>query len=354
MAQLAKLSIRASENPAKCITTTKTMKAEIQWTIQKFQSQLHNKEVGESIKSLRFHATEDEDVKWLLIMFPNGNCSKQNKGCLGIFVRSDPSLLEKHIGSMVQFKFSLIDEDSNQELWKSPDNFHHKIPLPKTGFGYPNIPKANLLNTENLLIICKVEYAVEKLEAMEEHFNNSSEPPNLAKDLLRFSTTIGSSDVTFVIGDKEFPANKSILSARSPVFAAMFQHDMKEAALNRVEIVDIEPDIFQAVLRFIYTDQVDLTVENATGLLAAANRYFLDLLKWKCEKFLAQDLSIKNCCDRLILADTQDAPNLKKAAGSIIRKFSTKLKKTNSWKKMMKQASPELLREIIESFLIPS
>ena len=142
-----------------------------------------------------------------------------------------------------------------------------------------------------------------------------------------------------------------ILAARSPVFAAMLQHDMKEAAENRVIIDGIEPDIIQALLRFIYTDQVDLTVDNAAALLSAANRYFLDLLKWKCEKFLAQDLSLKNCCERFILADAQDAPNLKKVAGNIIRKSSAELKKTEGWKKMMKKARPELLREIIDTLL---
>ena len=35
----------------------------------------------------------------------------------------------------------------------------------------------------------------------------------------------------------------------------------------------MEPDIIQAVLRFIYTDHVDLKAGNATALLAAANRY---------------------------------------------------------------------------------
>ena len=76
-----------------------------------------------------------------------------------------------------------------------------------------------------------------------------------------FASTGIAADVTLVIKKKEFPAHKAILAARSTVFAAMFQHDMREAASNRVGIVEIEPDIFQAVLRFIYTDQVDLTIE---------------------------------------------------------------------------------------------
>ena len=68
------------------------------------------------------------------------------------------------------------------------------------------------------------------------------------------------------------------------MFAATFQHDMKEAALNRVKIIDVAPDIFQAVLRLIYTDKVDLTSQNSVASLSVANRFNLGLLKWKSSR----------------------------------------------------------------------
>ena len=68
---------------------------------------------------------------------------------------------------------------------------------------------------------------------------------NINIDLARLFTSMSNADVTFVVSGKEFLANKTILVAQSPVFAAMFQHGMKEAALNRVNIVDIPPDVFR-------------------------------------------------------------------------------------------------------------
>jgi speckle-type POZ protein len=47
------------------------------------------------------------------------------------------------------------------------------------------------------------------------------------------------SDVNFNIGGREFPAHKSILTSRSPVFAAMFQHPTKENLSNQVVVEDI-------------------------------------------------------------------------------------------------------------------
>ena len=60
-------------------------------------------------------------------------------------------------------------------------------------------------------------------------------------------------DVLIKCQNKSFKAHKVILSASSPVFRAMFQADMKERSSQEVEIKDIEPDIVEEMLKFIYT-----------------------------------------------------------------------------------------------------
>lgn len=73
---------------------------------------------------------------------------------------------------------------------------------------------------------------------------------------------------------RQFKAHKAILAARSPVFAAMFEHGMAESRANRVNITDVEPDILGEVLRFIYTGRV-VGLDNpvmAQELLAAADK----------------------------------------------------------------------------------
>src|SRR5699024_6528915 len=64
------------------------------------------------------------------------------------------------------------------------------------------------------------------------------------------------SDVTLSVGGRNFRAHKSILSARSIVFAAMFEHETKENQENMVEIPDIDSDVFEEFLQFIYTGKV--------------------------------------------------------------------------------------------------
>ena len=62
------------------------------------------------------------------------------------------------------------------------------------------------------------------------------------------------SDIVLVVEGTKFLAHKNLLSAQSPVFAAMFDHDnTKEVREGKVDIVDVPKDVFQLLLNYIYT-----------------------------------------------------------------------------------------------------
>ena len=67
-------------------------------------------------------------------------------------------------------------------------------------------------------------------------------------------------DVEFLVGEEAFGAHRSLLSARSPVFAAMFASGMKEAETGQVRIEDVDPTTFQQFLKFLYTGMVEPSV----------------------------------------------------------------------------------------------
>ena len=65
----------------------------------------------------------------------------------------------------------------------------------------------------------------------------------------------------------------------------------------------------------MYTDKVTFeTEEEAMKLLIAADKYFLELLKCKCEQFLISCVSSSNWMELLVFADFYSALYLKKAA----------------------------------------
>ncbi|GFY66260.1 speckle-type POZ protein-like B [Trichonephila inaurata madagascariensis] len=133
-----------------------------------------------------------------------------------------------------------------------------------------------------------------------------------------------------------FPAHKSILSARSPVFQKMFTNDMREKNSECVEIEDLDDDTVKRLLLYIYTATLpDLLWDSACKLYAAADKYEILSLKCECSSFLKDNLSQDNCCDLFILADTHQDEDLK----SVVQDYISNHKDifyTNEWKHFMK------------------
>lgn len=63
--------------------------------------------------------------------------------------------------------------------------------------------------------------------------------------------------------------------ARSPVFAAMFEHEMEERKHNRVDITDVDHEVLKEMLRFIYTGKAPNLDKMADDLLAAADKVYI-------------------------------------------------------------------------------
>jgi len=183
-----------------------------------------------------------------------------------------------------------------------------------------------------------------------ETYRNST----LSKELERVLTNQIGTDIIFFLTDdcREFKAHKMMVSARSPVLAAMCDVQMKENITNRVEIQDVSSEIFEALLKFIYTDRIDITEENVGDLIAAADRFIIPLLKSNCEEFIySGKLTEDNCLETLVLADVHNAPHLKKKVIEFIRfNQSTSILKTDLWKKL-KVDHPNLAVEVTEAIL---
>ena len=79
-------------------------------------------------------------------------------------------------------------------------------------------------------------------------------------------------DVVMLVEGKKLAAHKCFLSARSPVFAAMFLHDTKENQQSQIEITDVDTDVLQEVLRFIYTSKAENLELLALDLMIAAEK----------------------------------------------------------------------------------
>ncbi|XP_046642599.1 uncharacterized protein LOC124327651 [Daphnia pulicaria] len=112
---------------------------------------------------------------------------------------------------------------------------------------------------------------------------------NALKQLTELYVQQNQCDVQFNFEDDQHIGGHShILVARSPVFAAMFQHEMKETKTGQVSIQDIQPDIFKQLLQYIYSGRLSLPLTETTAqrLFEAADKYDIGDLKEECVSFL--------------------------------------------------------------------
>lgn len=131
----------------------------------------------------------------------------------------------------------------------------------------------------------QIPYEVAATQAMREHMSSL-----LIKGSL--------SDFVFVVKGDEFKVHKSILAAVSKVWERMFSADYKEKETSSCEIDHIEPEIFKAVLHFIYCAEIPENFNELVVKLFEAAHYFeIESLKEICLKRLRQNLSSTNAVD---------------------------------------------------------
>lgn len=121
-------------------------------------------------------------------------------------------------------------------------------------------------------------------------------------------------DVSFVFEDDEEKvwAHKVILKRRSPMFNAMFTNGMKETEKG-VQTLRVEGDksAFKELLKYIYSDECQITTENCLELLQLSNYYKVERLTCMCEKMIKDTVTIEDAATVLVIADRFNALQLK-------------------------------------------
>jgi hypothetical protein len=154
---------------------------------------------------------------------------------------------------------------------------------------------------------------------------------NLNTHVVKMLTNQFLTDVTLKVKDKEFKAHKVVLAAASPVFEAMFKEGTKEREDNYVNIEDMDSDVFEVFLRYLYSGQVDKLAEMFTDLFTAADKYDVQLLREICMQQMVKNISVDNAVEMLALADRYDVEPVKIQAQNLITNNIADVMKTDSW-----------------------
>ncbi|XP_051012828.1 speckle-type POZ protein-like [Acomys russatus] len=325
-------------------------KISYRWTISNFSFCLEG--MRDTIFSGTFSSGANDNLKWCLRVHPKG-IDKESKDYMSVYL-----VLLRSPKTPVWAKFQVwtINAAGDKTLgMRSPrvlkflpgDNWGFKMFMPRDLL----LSEAErLLPEDHLTLLCNVNVVQDTYSTSEENSKPAIKVPRctFTADLGELWETSRFTDCSLLVGGHEFRAHRAILAARSPVFSAMFEHDMKEKPQDPIEIQDMEPQVFKEMMGFIYTGKVPNLHSLAPGVLAAADRYCLERLKAMCEDTLCRDLSVENAAHTLFLADLHRAEQLRMQALDFITVHASEVSETSGWKEMV-EAHPHLLAEAFQS-----
>jgi len=295
---------------------------------------------GERITSSQFSLTDSDNqvTEWCLLVYPRGLKGKDNveyKDFVGVGLQS---LNEYPV--TVLWEGWILNEAQNKENRRTSAAAFSKRDRIKTLMTFIKqsdltdrlLPKGNLTLVLEITVHDKGKNPTSATPSNNLHQRNKRRK-KLCDDLgqVLANKEFSFSDIQLNCQEKVFPCHQFILAARSPVFKAMLQADMKEKQTKEIFIEDFNSKTVAEMLYFMYTGDISLDDmgDVASDLLRVAAKYQLDDLKEMCEEKLVSNLSVENSIESLVLGDSHNASKLKRMALDLIAKNMKKIVKTD-------------------------
>lgn len=154
------------------------------------------------------------------------------------------------------------------------------------------------------------------------------------------------SDVCFLVEGMRVHAHRAVLAARSDHFRALFASGMRDAAGGEceVELEGISHAAFSWLLRFLYTNNVDVSPSDAVELYSIADMFTVSVLKDLCEARVRKGLTIPTAAELLVRCDVHPscAPLRAMCLRFIVSHFDA-VTKTNTFSLLSKSQMLEIL-----------
>lgn len=334
-------------------TQIRVKKFSYRWTISNFSFCLEGN-LGKDIKSPTFSPGANDKQKWFMKLYLNG-IDEESRGYLSVFL----GLLSSPKSPVwAKLQFGIINtkgEESRIMNSQRVVRFDQNEGWGITKFMFRDFLLSTpclLLPDDKLTLCCEVSVVQDYITISEQNMQLGIDMPRctLVDELGELWENSHFTDCCLVVAGQEFRAHKAILAARSPVFRAMFEHDTEESRKNCIEIHDLEPEVFKAMMGFIYTGKEPDLNSIADAVLAAADKYGLERLKVMCQRALFRELSVENAAHTLFLADLHSAVQLKTRAIDFITAHAFEVFQTSSWKTVV-NSYPYLVAEVYASLV---
>jgi len=348
-----------------CITRqVEDVKYKFAWKIENFSKEM-SKPNKTRIESSEFTIRSPDDIltRWTLRIYPNGH-NPEYIGYLSFFLKNHE---EKEMTANCTFSILNVNKEEKHKA-SLVDKTFKACKLVGSDWGFSKFVKhdrlkgeaaAELLPEDSLTVVSEITIAGSLKTNVCGFKQLPAEDSNKIKSSVHDGETMipglafafndkAFSDVKIVCGDRVFDCHRVILSSRSSVFRAMFEHNMEEAKTKRVEIKEAKSEVVHALLEHIYTGKTSFTSIEPRDILAAAEMYDLENLKNVYEEKLCKTLDISNSIDYLVVGDLNNAAYLKKSAMQLIAMNMSSILKNKDWKEKLIRY-PVLMAELMEN-----
>ena len=329
----------------------KSARTTFKWTIENFNSR--PEERNQLIESSIFKVPgPDKVTRWFLKLYPKGGDDDPDYIVVDLHSMND---FEVRANADVSVLAPIIQEKNKDDYSVNLDGVYKGDGDGWGGTLLKIDDCSEILPDGNLTLLCKLEvYGQDKNLIESQH--NELDDKCFSKVNQQLGDLCGDktfSDVKVMCEKEVFHCHRAVLSARSPVFKAMFQSGMSENRTGEVDIEDVKAKVVSEMLHYIYKGRVssqDVLKEMAKELLVAADKYQLDLLKKLCEVEIRSSLDESNCIELLIFSDTYQAKLLKKGALQSVFLNLASIVDTDVYKEFHKQHS-ELSLEVTRTII---
>ncbi|KQJ84710.1 hypothetical protein BRADI_5g22383v3, partial [Brachypodium distachyon] len=293
---------------------------------------------------------------WNIRLFPNGSTEglagnasvflyflSVGPGNLDVSTRFSMNVVEKE-GRPKLTDFPLLDSTFSPASYEFNRGVNAPSP-PVLTWGYrvffknsDLMPCSHLDDNGTLTVRCVITVIKKSRTKLKTHAAVAPPQPNFQDHLGQMLKDGLGRTVTFNVGGQVFRAHKCLLAARSPVFRAELFGPTKEeeSAQCIIQIDDMEPSIFEALLHFLYTDCVtddyrQGKTENLQHLMVVADR-----------------IKTKTVATTLVLAQQHGCRALKKACVEFIMASGDRLRavrKTDGFSHLL-ASCPRLVKQI--------
>ncbi|PNH06346.1 Kelch-like protein 30 [Tetrabaena socialis] len=160
----------------------------------------------------------------------------------------------------------------------------------------------------------------------------------------------GTADVTIMVGERIFHAHRGLLSARSDYFQQRFGADFADGSAPQLSLPDADPDVFEVVLGWVYTDAADIPAAHAAGVAELADRLLLPELREQAVAVMEASVSAVTVAALLLWAEARGpafAGLLSRLKAWYVDNSDAVMREAKEEMRLLAARSPDLMLELM-------